>query len=79
MFSSRIKTKTSLTGSSEETSGSDLPLEQIQNLGKIQISVQRVNVMKRRTTSGPSMAPITTVKEVREKALKGRQIDTIVG
>ena len=74
-----MDTKTSLIGFPEENSISDLPIEQTQDLGKIQVAVQRINIVKRRTPSGPSMAPITMVTGVPEKALKGRQIDTFVG
>ena len=73
-----MDTETSLTGFPGESSGPDLPFEQTQNLGKIQVVVEHVNLVKRPITLAPKTAPITMINEVPEKALKGRPIDTVV-
>ena len=62
----------------EENSDPDFSAKQAQDLGKIQITIQRVKLAKKRASDLPDTRPIATIKGVPEKALKGRSIENTV-
>lgn len=63
----------------EETSDQDFSVDQALDLGKIQVTIQRVRRVKRGIPYFPSTTPIAAINEVPEKALKGRPIETALG
>ena len=67
-----------LTRFLEEIPDFGLSVKQAQDLGTIQIAVQRVRREKYQMAYVRRGAPITTIDEVPEKALKGRPIETTV-
>lgn len=62
----------------KETPDPGFSVKQAEDLGKIQITIQRVKMEKRQVAYVPSTIPIETINEVPEKALKGRSIETTV-
>ena len=63
----------------EETSDPEFSVNKAQELGKIQVTIKRVRMVKRQIPFVPSTAPIATINEIPEKALKGRPIEATVG
>ncbi|KAF6237271.1 hypothetical protein HO173_004740 [Letharia columbiana] len=62
----------------KETPDPGFSVKQAEDLGKIQITVERIKVEERQVAYVPSTIPIETINEVPEKALKGRSIETTV-
>ena len=62
----------------EETTDPEFSVDKAQELGKIQITIQRVKMVKRRVPFSQSTTPLETMNEIPEKALKGRPIETSV-
>lgn len=56
----------------------DLSVDQIKNIGRIQVTVQRIKLEKRRKPYVESKYTALTVGEVSEKALKGSAVSNAV-
>ncbi len=70
--------RTSLTSTLGESTNISLPVDQAKNLGRMSVRTQRVKRERRSVLGPPSKRSVSTVKEVAEKALKGRSIANAV-